>query len=110
MQTANVMANKRVNQYLANEVLSATPEQLIMRVFDFAIAKCQQHDMIKTNEALQVLINALNFDHPEAKEISIGFFRLYRYCQDQMRKKNYDVVYKVLTELKESWETALANR
>ncbi|MBA4407422.1 flagellar protein FliS [bacterium] len=110
MQTANVLATKRVNQYLTNEILDASPEQLIMKIFNFAILRCQKHDMIKTNEALQVLINSLNFEHPEAKEISVGFFRLYRYCQDQMRKQNYDIVYKTLTELKETWETALANR
>ncbi|MFA7228389.1 MAG: flagellar protein FliS [Melioribacteraceae bacterium] len=110
MQTANILANKRVNQYLTNEILDASPEQLIMKVFSFALLKCQKHDMLKTNEALQVLINALNFENPEAKEISIGFLRIYRYCQDQMRKQNYDVVYKVLAELKETWEIALANR
>ena len=107
---ASVLANKRMNQYIANELLDASPEQLIMKVFTFAIQNCQKHNMVKTNEALQVLINALNFDIPEAKEISIGFFRIYTYCQDQMRKQNYDIVYKTLTELKETWEKALAQR
>lgn len=102
--------NRRANQYLTNEILSATPEKLIMKVFDFAIINCQKHNMLKTNEALQVLINALNFEHPEAKEISIGFFKIYRYCQNQMRKKNYDIVYKTLSTLKETWETALSKR
>ena len=73
-----------------------------MRIYDFAIVNCQKHNMIKTNDALQVLINALNFDNPAAKEISIGLFRLYQFCQDQMRKRKYEIVQKVLTELKES--------
>ncbi len=103
-------ANQKINQYLNNEILSATPEQLIMRIYDFAIVNCQKHNMIKTNDALQVLINALNFDNPAAKEISIGLFRLYQFCQDQMRKRKYEIVQKVLTELKESWEKALKNR
>jgi flagellar secretion chaperone FliS len=103
-------SSRRVNQYLNNEILNASPEKLIMKVYDFAIVNCQKHEMIKTNEALQVLINALNFENEAAKEISVGLFKLYRYCQDQMRKKNYDVVYKVLIELKESWELALKNR
>ncbi|MFA7421573.1 MAG: flagellar protein FliS [Melioribacteraceae bacterium] len=110
MQTANYMMNKQVNKYLANDILNASPEQVIMKVFGFAIQSCNKHDISKTNEALQVLINALNFDHPEAKEISIGFFRIYRYCQDQMRKQNFEIVHKTLSELKESWETALAKR
>jgi flagellin-specific chaperone FliS len=102
--------NRRVNQYVSNEILNAKPEKLIMKVFDFAILNCQKHNMLKTNEALQVLINALNFEHPEAKKISIGFLRIYRYCQEQMRKQNYDIVYKTLSTLKETWETALSKR
>ncbi len=110
MNTFNNSANQRINQYLNNEILSATPEQLIMRIYDFAILNCQKHNMIKTNEALQVLINVLNFENPAAKEVSIGLFRLYQFCQDQMRKRKYEVVQRVLTELKESWELALKNR
>lgn len=110
MNSYTSMPSQRINQYISNEILSATPEQIIMRIYDFAIVNCQKHNVIKTNEALQVLINALNFDAPAAKEISIGLFRLYQFCQDQMRKKKYDVVQRVLTELKESWEQALKNR
>ena len=111
MYMANaVTMSKRKNQYITNEIFGVSPEQLIMKVFNFALISCQKHDMIKTNEALQVLINALNFDHPEAKEISVGFFRIYSYCQDQMRKKNYEIVHKTLSELKETWETALSKR
>lgn len=109
MQTAT-WSNRRVNQYLMNDVLDASPEQIIMKIYDFAILNCQKHNMVKTNEALQVLINALNFEHAEAKEISVGLFRIYQYLQDQMRKQNYDLVYRTLTELKETWESALANR
>lgn len=102
--------NNRMNQYVVNDILNASPAELIMKVYDFAILNCQKQNIIKTNDALQVLINALNFDHPEAKEISVGLFRIYQYLQDQMRKKNFEVVLKSLTELKESWETALKNR
>ena len=89
MQTATSFANRnKINSYLVNEITNASPAQQIMKVYDFAIMKCQKQDMIKTNEALQVLINCLNFEDEAAKEISFGLFRLYQYCQDQMRKSN----------------------
>lgn len=103
-------SSQRMNQYVINDILNASPEELIMKVYDFAILNCNKKNMLKTNEALQVLINALNFDNPAAREISIGLFRIYQYLQDQMRKSNYDVVSKSLIELKECWETALKNR
>ncbi len=110
MYTSTSLANKKINQYLVNDISNARPDQLIMKVYDFAISNCQRHDMIKTNEALQVLINSLDFDNDAAKGVSFGLFRLYQFCQDQMRKKNYDVVYKILTELKQSWQLAIQNR
>ena len=95
-----------VNQYLVKEVIDATPEKLLLRVYDFAIAQVQRHNLEKANKAIQELINALNFESEETKEISIGLLRLYKFCQEQMRAKDYDIVYKILSELKESWVEA----
>ena len=111
MQTAPSFANKnKLNPYLVNEINNASPAQQIMKVYDFAILKCQKEDMIKTNEALQVLIDCLNFTDESAKEISIGLFRLYQYCQEEMRKKNYKEVHKILSGLRETWREALKTR
>ena len=74
----NTYAKKGVNQYLTNEILNASPEQLIMKVYDFAILNCQRQNLVKTNDALQVLITALNFDDPRAKEVAVGLFKIYR--------------------------------
>ena len=101
---------RKINQYLLNDLNTSGPEQLIMKVYDFAILNCNKKNMIKTNEALQVLINTLNFEESAAKEISIGLFRLYTYCQDQMRKQKYSEVLKILTELRNSWREALQNK
>lgn len=111
MQTASSFTNRnKINPYLVNEITNATPAQQIMKVYDFAIMKCQKQDMIKTNEALQVLINCLNFEDEVAKEISMGFLKLYQYCQEQMRKSNYKEVHKILNELRDTWLDALKKR
>jgi len=101
--------NNRVNKYIENEILEANPKQLLIKVYDFAILNCQRHDMIKTNNAIQELINSLSFETEETKNISIGLLKLYQFCQDQMRKKNYDVVYKILFELRKTWIEAFQN-
>ncbi|MCX6169958.1 MAG: flagellar protein FliS [Ignavibacteriales bacterium] len=111
MQTATAFSNRnKMNPYLVNEISNATPAQQIMKVYDFAIMKCQKEDMLKTNEAIQVLIDCLNFTDESAKPISIGLLRLYQYCQDQMRKKNYKEVQKILSELRVTWQDALKLR
>jgi flagellar protein FliS len=106
MYTAHSFQNK-TNPYIVNQISLASPQQLIMKVYDFAILHCQKSDMIKTNEALQVLINALSFENDAAKEISFGLLRLYQYCQEQMRRNNNQIVLKILTELRDTWQESM---
>lgn len=96
----------RTNQYLVNEVMEATPQQLLIKLYDIAIVNCQKQDMIRTNNAIQELSNALNFNDESAREVAIGLLRLYQFCQEQMRKNNFDIVKKILTELRDSWINA----
>ncbi len=109
MQTTQSLRIKN-NPYIINQIINATPQELILKVYDFAILNCQKNDLIKTNDAIQVLINSLNFDDPAAKEISIGLLRLYQFCQEQMRKKNNQIVLKILTELRDTWINAIKNK
>jgi flagellar protein FliS len=102
--------NKRSNQYIANDIMSAKPEELILKIYDFAIINSKKNDMLKTNQALQALVSALNFEHPEAREISANLLKIYLYCQDQMRKQKSENVTKILTELRDTWRTALLKR
>ncbi|GAB4129154.1 MAG: hypothetical protein Fur0015_02980 [Ignavibacteriales bacterium] len=107
MYSLNTSLNqKRLNQYLVKEIMEATPQQLLLKIYDFAILNVQKKNFQKTNAALQELINSLNFEDEKAKEISVGLFRLYQYCQDQARKNNFDIVYKILSELRDSWKNA----
>lgn len=96
----------KVNQYLVKEILEATPQQLLIKIYDFAITNCQKHDMVRTNNALQELINSLSFEGEAVRNVSTGLLRLYKFCQEQMRAQNYDIVYKILTELRETWMDA----
>ncbi len=107
MNTTSFSKNKttQLNPYLVKEILEASPQKLLIKIYDFAITNCQLHDMAKTNRALDELIKALNFDDEKARDISLGLMRLYQYCQDQMRKQNYDVTHTILSDLRDSWLT-----
>ncbi|HVO75252.1 MAG TPA: hypothetical protein VMT35_14575 [Ignavibacteriaceae bacterium] len=107
-----ILSNKRnpVNNYLLKEILEASPQQVILKIYDIAILNCQRRDLGKTTQALQELINSLKFDDENISAISIGLLRLYQYCQDQMRKQNYEIVYKILTDLRSTWITIFNQR
>jgi flagellar protein FliS len=99
-------SSNRANAYLVKEILDADPKKLLLKIYDFAIVNSKRGDLAKTNKALSELINALNFESEETKEISLGLMRLYQFCQEQMRQKNYDIVVQILSDLRETWITA----
>lgn len=110
MYQAAVQNRSKLNPYLANQILNASPEQLLIKVFDFAVVHSEKKDMIKTNNAIQELIGLLRFDDESYKDLSINLIRLYQFCQEQARKSNFDIVTKILTELRESWLQAIQNK
>ena len=110
MYQAAVLNRSKINPYLANQVLQSSPEQLLIKVYDYAIINSEKKDMVKTNTALSELIGFLRFDDEAYKDLSISLLRLYQFCQDQARKSNFGVVSKILTELRESWLKAINNK
>ena len=94
---------RRVNAYLSKDILDASPQKLLLKVYDYAITNCRRNDLERTNKALSELINSLNFDNNETKEFSLGLMSLYQFCQDQMRKGENEVVENILIELRTSW-------
>lgn len=103
METLTYTPKNVLAGYKRNEIMSATPVQLILRVFDYVIVNCKKHDAEKVNAGLTQLIASLNFDY---RDISLGFFRIYRYCQNQTGKGNFDEVEKHITELRSAWAEA----
>ncbi len=108
-QTAQLSKNK-INPYVATQILESSPEQLLIKVYDVAILHSEKKDMLKTNHAIQELINMLRFDNDAYKDLSINLFQLYQFCQEQTRTNNFNVVSKILVELREAWIGAIANK
>jgi flagellin-specific chaperone FliS len=108
--TSTQLANdqSRANAYLVKEVLESTPQRLLIKVFDFAIMNCKKGDVEKTNKALSELIKALNFENPEAREMSLNLLKLYQYSQEEMRKNNTEIVLQILTGLRDTWQTVFS--
>lgn len=100
--------NNRANAYVVNEIMNATPQQLLIKVYDFAIAQCKRKNIEKTNRALTELISALRYETKDVNEVSLGLKKLYEFCQDQTRKRNFDIVEDILSELKKTWIDAFS--
>jgi len=104
--SAVLKKNYRLNGasvYLTNEINEATPEKLLIKVLDFAIMHSKKGHMEKTNKAINVLLSSLRYDNEDVSNVSIGLKKLYEYCQEEMRNKNYGIVIRILSELRETW-------
>jgi len=110
MYQAAVLNRSKINPYLINQVLQSSPEQLLIKVYDYAVINSEKKDMIKTNSAISELIGFLRFDDDATKNLSVSLLRLYQFCQDQARKSNFDVVTRILSELRVSWLQAIENK
>lgn len=104
-QGAHVVMNP-MSVYQQAQVLGASPMQLILMLYDLALAGCGRCDHTRASRAVTELIASLNFDY---EEIAVGLFRLYEYCIGAIRSGDFEEASKTLRSLKDAWETALRN-
>lgn len=94
----------RPNPYLHQKIMSASPEQLIVYIYDAAITACRRKDRIKATQAINLLINSLNFEH---KEIAGIFYRTYSALLNLLGKGRYDEVEASINEIRSTWISAM---
>ena len=94
-----------VESYRTQQVTGAAPAQLLLQLYDHAIAGVVRQDQRQVTAALVELIGSLNFDY---EEIALGLFRLYDWCMRRVRAKDWDEVLGILRELRAAWAQATA--
>jgi len=93
-----------LQRYRQLQVETASPLQRTLMVYDVALVGCQQRDLQRTTEALNVLRNSLDMNQGE---VAAGFYRLYQYCADLARAGQFDDTEKILRELVDAWVQVL---
>ena len=95
---------KKINAYQENEILSSSPEKLILFLYDQAIRGCKSDDNRRASKAIAHLIDSLDFKY---EEIATGLFRLYEYTMQLVQSKDYEKALVILTDLRTAWINAL---
>jgi flagellin-specific chaperone FliS len=90
-------------QYLEEQITAMSPIELVVKLYDIAIASCRQRDRNRLSKVLVELISALNFDH---REISLGLFKIYNHCMRLAKEGDFDAVQPILAELRDAWSQA----
>ena len=96
--------NKKPNPYLAQKIMTASPEQLILYIYDASISACGRKDHVRAAEAIQELINSLNF---KERKVATTFFQMYQYILNLVHKKEFEEAQMLLREIRNTWAEAM---
>ncbi len=94
----------KVNLYQKNEILSSSPEKLVLFLYDQTILGCKSDDERKASKAIAQLIDSLDFKY---NDIATGLFRLYEYCLRLVKDKQFKKVLSIFVDLRATWIDAL---
>jgi flagellar protein FliS len=89
--------------YRQQQIMTASPDQLILILYDLALTACSQKDSSRLSRVLAELIDSLDFSY---EDVATGFFRLYEYCLTLAHERQFETVSGIIKELRDAWGTA----
>jgi flagellin-specific chaperone FliS len=95
---------KGIDVYRTNQVMGASPGQLILLLYDHVIRCLKKEDMRGASKGLVELMSSLDLDY---QEVSGRLFSLYEYCLDLVKKGKYEQASRILTEMRQMWAAAM---
>jgi flagellar secretion chaperone FliS len=95
----------RMRQYQQQAVMTCSPEQLILKLYDAGITSCAKGDPHKLRAILVELIGSLNFD--EGGEIASRLHSIYEYCIVQSNESDLSPIADILSGLRDTWREAV---
>lgn len=98
----------RMRQYQKQAIMSASPDQLITKLYDMAVAACRREDRAKLKAVLVELIASLNFE--KGGEIAQGLHDLYEYCLFECGAGDLAVIAELLGGLRSAWKQGVLHR
>lgn len=96
----------RASVYRERQVMTASPIERIVIVYDVVLTACGVQDMERALRGLSLLRGALDWE--AAPEIAPRLQAIYEYCEECIRSGDYRVPRQLLRELRETWVEARA--
>lgn len=100
-----MFTNQAAKQYQRQDVLSASPAQLVTKLYDLAILACNSGDRVKLRKVLIELISSLNFE--EGGDIAIRLSQIYEFCMRESVDGDLKQISDMLGDLRETWKESL---
>ena len=98
----------RMRQYQQQAVVSASPDQLIAKLYDLAVAACRREDRAKLRAVLVELTASLNFE--KGGEVAQRLHAIYEYCLVESGTGDLTVIAALLDGLRTAWKKGVLHR
>ena len=98
----------RMRQYQRQAVTSASPEQLVVKLYDLGVAACHKGDRARLQAVLIELIASLNFEH--GGELAQSLHALYQYGLNESAAGDLSVIGELLDGLRNAWKEGVLCR
>ena len=98
----------RMRQYQRQAIVSASPDQLIAKLYDIAVAACRREDRAKLRAVLVELIASLNFE--KGGEVAQRLHALYEYCLLECGSGDLTAIAELLDGLRTAWKQGVLHR
>ena len=96
-----VQSYSRAAAYKERQIMTASPLDLVILTYDAAQMGCAAKDTQRSLAALSQLRSALNWK--AAPEIAPRLQAIYEFCEECIRKRDFEVPHRILGELRDTW-------
>lgn len=115
----NIMVNNAANAYKNSKILTASPAELTLMLYDGAVKVCNvalislerndyekvSENLIKAQKIIMEFRSTLDFKYPVAKDFDVVYEYIYRRLVDANMKKDAEIIEEALKHIKEMRET-----
>lgn len=98
----------QLQQYQRQAILSSSPEQLVLKLYDLGVQACLRGDRAKLRMVLVELVSSLNFE--KGGELASRLYTLYEYCLTESAAGDLAVVGDLIGGLREAWRDGVLAR
>jgi len=95
-------------QYQRDALVGATPEKLVVKIYDIAIAACHAGDRARLRAALVQLVNGLDFER--GGDLARRLHAIYVYGLTESALGDLAPIAEVLNELRSVWNEGVVLR
>lgn len=115
----NIMVSNAANAYKNSKILTASPAELTLMLYDGAVKFCNvalislerndyekvSENLIKAQKIIMEFRSTLDFKYPVAKDFDVVYEYIYRRLVDANMKKDAEIIEEALKHIKEMRET-----